>query len=125
MRVLMPERSERIVHFPAFGQLTSPTSAISLISISIVLFSPFLPSSACQGVLLVDLRKCQLPNPPLPPLATINSCPCSDISPSRSSVSASYTTQPSGASIISSSPPFPLRLLASPGSPSLALTYLR
>ena len=60
---------------PALGRPRRPTSAISFSRSQIVRSTPGCPALARRGAWLVEVLKCRLPKPPLPPLASSTRSP--------------------------------------------------
>ena len=69
---------ERKVDFPTLGKPINPTSANSFNSKMISFSCPFSPSCENLGTCLVEVAKCTLPFPPLPPGSTSSFCFSSD-----------------------------------------------
>ena len=111
------------VDFPTFGKPINPTSAKSFNS-NITSFSiPFSPPIANLGACLVDVAKCELPFPPLPPGNNSSFWPSFERSAITLPVSASFTIVPIGTFIIISSPLLPYLWPPSPFLPSSALNF--
>ena len=81
---------------PAFGRPTSPASAISFSRSQSVRSTPSCPGLALRGAWLVDDLKRRLPQPPLPPRASITRCPGRVRSATRVSPSSSRISVPTG-----------------------------
>src|SRR5690606_36352844 len=111
------------VLLPAFGKPSRPTSASSFSSSFSTRCSPSSPGVDCRGERLVELLKCMLPRPPLPPRATNRRSPWRVRSPITSSVSTLTTTVPTGTVMTLSSPPLPYIWLPMPFSPRWALNW--
>src|SRR5690606_30110110 len=111
------------VLLPAFGKPSRPTSASSFSSSFSTRCSPSSPGVDCRGERLVELLKCMLPRPPLPPRATSRRSPWRVRSPITSSVSTLTTTVPTGTVMTLSSPPLPYIWLPMPFSPRCALNW--
>src|SRR5207342_1177500 len=108
------------VDLPALGKPSRPTSASSLSSRRSARVSPSPPGVERRGERLIELLKCMLPRPPLPPRATSRRSPLAVRSPMISSVSTLCTTVPTGTTIVMSSPPLPYIWRPMPFSPRLA-----
>ena len=66
------ETRDRNVDLPALGMPISPTSAISFSLRMMIFSSPGWPGLAWRGAWLVELLKCALPKPPLPPRSKLD-----------------------------------------------------
>ena len=109
------------VDFPALGMPSKPTSARTLSSSDKCRASPWVPLVVFRGALFTLLLKRVLPNPPLPPSATIWRWPGSVRSQINSPVSTSWTTVPQGMCTSRSSPDLPVLLRPDPPCPPSAL----
>src|ERR1019366_8532692 len=103
--------------FPALGKPTRPTSAMDLRTRRYSPCSPVWPGFARLGALLVDVLKCVLPQPPLPPLQSTILWPPSTTSATTRPVARSVTTVPRGSLRTASRPSLPLQSLPMPCSP--------
>mmetsp|Transcript_31042 Transcript_31042/g.51461 ORF Transcript_31042/g.51461 Transcript_31042/m.51461 type:complete len:210 (+) Transcript_31042:71-700(+) len=127
---------------PAFGNPTSPTSAIILRDKSNVICSPGRPSSASLELCKRPERNDRLPRPPVPPRAQSNVSPSWSKSPSmvhcESAVAicsmpdlptlpTRYTSQPQGTRRVRGAPvrPFCCALLPCVPAPALKLCEAR
>ena len=105
---------------PTFGKPTSPTSAMSFSSSLTSRVSPSRPFCAYSGAWLIELLKCTLPSPPLPPFKNSSRCPSLVKSQSSSPVWASSTAVPGGTMRSRCSPLLPCILRPVPASPFCA-----
>ena len=102
---------------PALGKPTRPASAITLKSKRSVGASPSSPGVNSMGTWWSARFQWRLPHPPRPPWATSNFSPCWVISPRISSVSAFFTTVPSGTGTSRSLPFLPCMPRPAPAPP--------
>ena len=115
---------ERRVDLPTLGNPTSPTSAMTFSSSCTHSSPPACPGWAYLGTCMVEVAKCILPSPPLPPFRITSRVFSPDISAITFPVSKSLITVPSGTLITRSAPSAPWQRRLPPGCPSFA-TYLR
>ena len=108
--------------FPAFGKPTRPDVGDALQDQPKHAALARCPGLALRGARLVEVLKCVLPQPPLPPLQSTMRCPSSTTSATTCAVASSMTTVPSGSFSTAVRPVarravLALAVLAAPGPP--------